>query len=72
MTPPLGAVSPVLVLVDHVAMKVRLRDAIAPHAPLRFVASEHELAEHFSRPVRLIFVHGVPPFADASQVSRTG
>jgi hypothetical protein len=70
MTPPLDAVLPVLVLADHVAMKVRLRDAIAPHAPVVFVASEHELVQHITRPVRLVIIHGAPPFADARLPAR--
>lgn len=55
---------PVLILSDHVAMKVRLRDAMAPYARVECVASEHELLQRLARPVRLVVIHGVPPFAD--------
>jgi hypothetical protein len=55
---------PVLILSDHVAMKVRLRDAMAPYARVECVASEHDLLQRLARPVRLVVIHGVPPFAD--------
>jgi len=55
---------PVLVLAEHVAMKVRLRDALAPFSPVEFVASEQDLLQSLRRAVRLIIIHGAPPFAD--------
>ncbi len=55
---------PVLVLAEHVVMKVRLRDAVAPHAPVAFASSEHELLPLLHRPARLVLVHGAPPFDD--------
>jgi hypothetical protein len=65
-----NAVKPVLVLSDHVAMKVRLRDALAPFSPVEFAASEHELLQLLQRPARLIIIHGAPPFADARLPAR--
>src|SRR5512140_2892073 len=61
---------PVLVLSDHVAMKVRLRDALAPFAPVEFAASEHELLQFLHRPARLVVIHGAPPFDDSRLPSR--
>lgn len=55
---------PVLILSAHVAMKLRLRDAMAPYARVECVTSEHELLQRLARPVRLVVIHGVPPFAD--------
>lgn len=60
----------VLILSDHVAMKVRLRDAMAPYARVECVGSEHELLQRMGRPVRLIVIHGVPPFSDARLPAR--
>ncbi|MDP1889282.1 MAG: hypothetical protein Q8K55_00205 [Gemmatimonadaceae bacterium] len=59
-----GVDRPVLILSDHVAVKVRLRDAMAPYARVECVVSEHELLQRLARPVRLIVIHGVPPFSD--------
>lgn len=56
---------PVVILTDHVAMKVRLRAAIEPFAPADVVSSEADLLAHLNQPVRLIVIHGVAPFADA-------
>jgi hypothetical protein len=61
---------PVLILSDHVAMKVRLRDAMAPYARVECVVSEHELLQRLARPVRLIVIHGVPPFSDGRLPAR--
>jgi hypothetical protein len=70
MTTLPGAALPVLVLSDHVAMKVRLRDALLPFSPVEFAASEQELLERLHRPARLIIIHGAPPFADARLPAR--
>lgn len=56
---------PVLVLSDHVPMKVRLRDALEPFAPVVTVGSELELIAKLQEPARLLVVHGVGVFADA-------
>ena len=55
---------PVLILSDHVAIKVRLREAMAPYARVECVDTEHALLQRIERPVRLIVIHGVPPFSD--------
>jgi hypothetical protein len=65
-----GMDRPVLILSDHVAMKVRLRDAMAPYARVECVVSEHELLQRAARPARLIIIHGVPPFSDARLPAR--
>jgi len=64
------AARPVNVLTDHVAMKVRLRDALAAVAPVQFAASEHEMLSLLQRPAQLVVVHGVPPYADARLPAR--
>ncbi|MHB8839627.1 MAG: hypothetical protein ACYC7F_11855 [Gemmatimonadaceae bacterium] len=51
-------------------MKVRLREAMAPYTRVECVATEHELLQRLARPVRLIVIHGVPPFADARLPAR--
>jgi len=51
-------------------MKVRLRDALAPHMPVVFASSEYELLQLVLRPAQLIVIHGVPPFADARLPAR--
>ena len=43
MTTSMDAGKPALVLSEHVAMKVRLRDALRPFSPVEFVASEYDL-----------------------------
>lgn len=63
-TPSLVGRSPVLVLCGHVAMKVRLRAAIEPFSPVDFASSEADLLARVLRPVRLIVIHGAPPFTD--------
>jgi hypothetical protein len=69
--PPQADVSrPVLILSDHVAMKVRLREAMAPYARVECVDTEHDLLQRLTRPVHLIVVHGVPPFADGRLPAR--
>lgn len=65
-----GMDPPVLILSVHVAMKLRLRDAMAPYAHVECVASEHELLQRLARPVRLIVIHGVPPFSDVRLPAR--
>lgn len=65
MPQTVDAEQPVLVLSDHVAMKVRLRDALAPFSPVEFAASEHELLQLLHRPARLVVIHGAAPFDDA-------
>ncbi len=70
MTPQAGAGWPVLILSNHVAMKVRLRAALEPFSPVDFVASEAELVARMLRPARLVVIHGAPPFADARLPSR--
>ena len=57
-TPTPDAGLPVLVLSGHVAMKVRLRAAIEPFAPVEFVATESELQALLARPARLIVIDG--------------
>jgi hypothetical protein len=64
------AARPVNILSDHVAMKVRLRDALAAVAPVQFAASEHEMLSLLQRPAHLVLVHGVPPYADARLPAR--
>src|SRR3972149_5466320 len=59
-----GMDRPVLILSDQVAVKVRLRDAMAPYARVECVVTEHDLLQRIARPVRLIVIHGVPPVAD--------
>ncbi len=61
-----GMDRPVLILSDHVAMKVRLRDAMAPCARVECVDTEHALLQRIQRPVRLIVIHGVPPFSEST------
>ncbi len=61
---------PVNILSDHVAMKVRLRDALANLATVQFAASEHEMMAMLQRPAHLVVVHGVPPYADARLPAR--
>lgn len=61
---------PVVILTGHVAMKVRLRAAIEPFAPVVAVSSESDLLAHLCQPVRLIVIHGVAPFADARLPAR--
>lgn len=51
-------------------MKVRLRAAIEPFAPVEFVASEPELAARLLRSVRLVVIDGAPPHADARLPTR--
>lgn len=51
-------------------MKVRLRDALRPFAPVEFVASEYDLQQRMHTPSRLAVVHGAPPYADARLPSR--
>ncbi len=51
-------------------MKLRLRDAMAPYARVECVSTEHELLQRLARPVGLIIIHGVPPFADARLPAR--
>jgi hypothetical protein len=60
----------VVILCDHVAMKVRLRDAMTAYARVECVVTEHDLLQRIARPVRLIVIHGVPPFADARLPAR--
>lgn len=64
------ATRPVLVLAEHVAMKVRLRDALAPFSPVQFAASEQELMQLLTRPARLIVIHGTRPFDDVRLPTR--
>jgi len=64
------AARPVNILSDHVAMKVRLRDALRSVAPVQFAASEHEMLTLLRRPAHLVLVHGVPPYADARLPAR--
>ena len=45
-------------------MKVRLRGALAPFAPVEFASSEPELVARLRRPARLVVIDGAPPFAD--------
>jgi len=70
MTHSSDAVSAVLVLSDHVAMKVRLRDALAPFSPVQFAASEEDLRPHLALTPRLIVIHGVGAFADVRLAAR--
>jgi hypothetical protein len=65
MTPSPDAAPAVLVLSNHVAMKVRLRNALEPFSPVEFASSEPELLSLLERPVRLIVIHGAEPFDDA-------
>lgn len=65
MTHTRDAATSVLMLSEHVAMKVRVRDALRPVAPVEFVASEYDLQQRMHRPARLVVVHGAPPYADA-------
>lgn len=53
-----------LILSGHVAMKVRLRAAIEPFAPVDCASSESDLVARMIQPVRLIVIHGAPPFVD--------
>jgi len=61
---------PALVLSEHVAMKVRLRDALRPFSPVEFVGSEYDLQQRLHQPVRLVVVHGAAPYADARLPAR--
>ncbi len=45
-------------------MKVRLRDALRPFAPVQFAATEDELMHLLRRPAHLVVVHGVAPYDD--------
>jgi hypothetical protein len=60
----------VVILSDHVAMKMRLRDAMAPYSQVECVQSEHDLLQRLARPAHLIVIHGVPPFADSRLPAR--
>jgi hypothetical protein len=64
MTPSCDGGPPVVILSGHVAMKVRLRSAIEPFAPVDFASSESDLLARALRPVRFIVIHCAPPFAD--------
>lgn len=64
MTPSSDDDPPVVILSAHVAMKVRLRAAIEPYAPVDFASSESDLVARALRPVRLFVIHGAPPFTD--------
>lgn len=46
-------------------MKVRLRAAIEPFAPVECASSESDLLTRLRLPVRLIFLHGAAPYNDA-------
>jgi hypothetical protein len=70
MTLPNDAVRPVLVLAEHVAMKIRLRDALAPYSPVEFSSTESALMQLLAHPARLVIIHGAPPFADARLPAR--
>lgn len=61
---------PVLILCGHVAMKVRLRAAIEPFSPVDFASSESDLLARALRPIRLIVIHGAPPFTDVRLPAR--
>lgn len=63
-TPSSHGGPPALILSGHVAMKVRLRAAIEPVAPVDCVSSESELLARMLWPARLIVIHGAPPFVD--------
>ncbi|MBM3908624.1 MAG: hypothetical protein FJ363_11200 [Gemmatimonadetes bacterium] len=65
-----GSSRSVVILSDSVAMKLRLRDAMAPYAQVECVTSEPELLQRISRPAHLLVIHGVPPFADARLPAR--
>ena len=67
---PTHANRPVLILSDHVAMKVRLGEALERFAPVRFSSTEPELLSLMGQPARLIVIHGAPPFADARLPAR--
>jgi hypothetical protein len=62
---PTHASRPVLILSDHVAMKVRLGEALERFSPVLFASTEPELLSRLSQqPVRVVVIHGAPPFAD--------
>lgn len=70
MTHSPEAARSVLVLSNHVAMQIRLRDAMACDCRVEFVATEHELLQLMVRPACMIVIHGAPPFADARLPAR--
>jgi hypothetical protein len=59
-----------VILSASVAMKLRLRDAMAPYAQAECVGSEHDLLQRLTRPAHLLVIHGIPPFADARLPAR--
>ena len=67
---PAGRPDAVVVLADHVAMRVRLRSAIEPFSPVEFAASEAELISRMRRPARLVTIHGVAAYADVRLPAR--
>jgi hypothetical protein len=60
----------VLILSAHVAMQLRLRAALETLSPVECAASEADLLLRLERPVRLVVIHGAPPFADTRLPAR--
>jgi len=67
---PTHANRPVLILSDHVAMKVRLGAALERFSPVSYASTEPELMSLLNQPARLVVIHGAPPFADPRLPSR--
>lgn len=70
MTLPPVTGLPVLILSDHVAMRLRLSAALELFAPVVFASSELDLLAHLQAPARFVVVHGVAPFTDGRMLAR--